>query len=141
MKGLVKLILVSGFVFAHASLASVYYNTATVTLKAGKEKRYYDAAVQHNVVIETVKEAGNLGYTLLPNRKNLKEVVFKEIWKSKADLDAHLGAPHMVAFFKSVNFDPALYDIAPQGSALVFTAKPSSKNIVIEKLVLDGYQD
>jgi quinol monooxygenase YgiN len=134
-----QLFLVLGFLLVgQFSMASVYLNKATVILKAGQQARYFAAADQFDILKETRKEPGNLAYVLKRDRMNARLVIFTEIWKTKADLDAHLQTPHMANFFKSINFDPALYDIAVSGNAVTFTPKSGFYNYVIEMLKLEG---
>lgn len=142
MKMLSKGLIVLGIFISQLSLASVYYNTATVLIKSGQQSRYFSAAQKANVIYETRKEPGNILYMLTTNPLNSRQVIFKEIWKTKADLDAHLGTPHMAAFFKSINFDPAQYNISVtgNGASVVFTPKVGNLNYVIEMLKLEGYE-
>ena len=132
------LILVIGLFVAQFSFASVYLNKATVVLKAGQEARYFAAANQFDIIKLTRKEPGNIAYTLKRSHSNPRVVVFNEVWKTKADLDLHLQTPHMAAFFKSINFDPALYVITPIPTGIVFIPKAGFYNYVIEELKLEG---
>lgn len=138
MKNLAKVFFIIGVLVSQISLASVYNNKATVILKAGTETRYFAAAKYFNVVRETRKEPGNLAYDLVVDKLNSRVVIFNEKWKTKADLDKHLGLPHMAAFFKSINFDPALYDIIAVGNKVTFTPKANFTRYVIESLTLEG---
>lgn len=134
------LVLVLSLLVAQFSVASVYFNQATVILKMGQEARYFAAANQFDILKLTRKEPGNISYVLKRDHLNPRLVVFHEIWKTKADLDAHLQTPHMGAFFKSINFDPALYNINVVNSAVIFTPKTGLNNYVIEVLKLEGQE-
>lgn len=138
MKHLANLILVAVALIAQSTLASVFLNKATVTLKPGTAPRYFAAATQFKVLEKTRKEPGNIKYKLIYNYSQPNTVVFDEIWKSKQDLDLHLQTPHMVAFFQSINFDPAHYDIKLENGAVIFTPKIGNMNYVIAKLILEG---
>lgn len=133
-----QLFLVLGLLVGQFSMASVYLNKATVILKEGTQARYFAAAKQFDILSETRKEPGNLQYLLKTDRLNPRLVIFNEIWKTKADLDAHLATPHMANFFKSINFDPALYNITVKGNAVTFVPKAGFYNYVIEMLKLEG---
>lgn len=138
MKALTKIFFIIGLLISQVSLAGIYYNTATVVLKMGTEARYFAAAKQFNVIQETRREPGNISYDLVISNVNPRVVVFHEKWKSKADLDLHLGLPHMASFFQSINFDPALYDIVAAGNKVTFTPKSNFNRYVIESLTLEG---
>lgn len=138
MKIFAKLIMVTGVLVAQASLASVFLNKATVVLKPGTAAKYFAAAKEFKIVSETRREPGNIQYKLVYNQTRPNIVVFEEVWKSKQDLDLHLQTQHMGAFFKSINFDPSLYDISVNNGVVTFTPKMGNLNYVIEKLVLDG---
>lgn len=101
-------------------------HSVTKILKSGQEARYFAAVNQFDI--------------LKRNWFTPRHVVFQEIWKSKADLDAHLQTPHMVNFFKSINFDPSLYTVLANGNTVVFTPKPGFSNYVIEMLKLEGFE-
>jgi len=134
------LVLVISMFVAQFSIASVYLNKATVVLKSGQEARYFAAANQFDIIKLTRQEPGNIAYVLKRSHSNQRLVVFNEIWKTKADLDFHLQTPHMGAFFKSINFDPALYVITPIPTGIVFTPKAGFHNYVIEMLKLEGQE-
>jgi quinol monooxygenase YgiN len=140
MKRVSKIILMMGLLLSQFSFASVFLNTATVLLKAGQEGRYFAAAKQFDIINLTRKEPGNYVYKLHVDRYNPRVVVFNEVWKSKADLDAHLQTAHMTAFFKSINFDPSLYVITVKDNTVTFTPKPGFYNYVIQVLKLEGLE-
>tara|TARA_B110001454_G_scaffold219099_1_gene249909 strand:+ start:15794 stop:16210 length:417 start_codon:yes stop_codon:yes gene_type:complete len=135
-----QIFLVLSLLVGQFSMASVYLNKATVVLKEGTQDRYFAAAKQFDILTQTRKEPGNLQYILKTDRLKPRLVIFHEIWKTKADLDAHLQTPHMAGFFKSINFDPALYNITVKGNAVTFTPKAILLNYVIEMLVLEGVE-
>ncbi|UQX04761.1 putative quinol monooxygenase [Streptomyces sp. RerS4] len=48
----------------------------------------------------TRQESGCLEYHFHEDRKDPDVFVFYEVWRSQADLDAHLALPHMQAFWE-----------------------------------------
>lgn len=135
-----QLFLILSLFVGQFSFASVYLNKATVILKYGQENRYFAAARQFDIIQLTRKESGNIAYVLQTDKLNPRRVYFHEIWKTKADLDAHLQTPHMASFFKSINFDPSLYNIVATDTSVTFTPKVGFYNYVIEMLKLEGSQ-
>lgn len=131
-------VLIFGMLVSQISLASAYINKATVILKAGQEKRYFSAAADLDIESLTRQEPGNIEYNLIRDRHDPRKVTFHEVWKSKADLDAHLQFPHMQEFFKRINFNPAMYNISVGQNIVVFTPKSELTNYVIEMLSLEG---
>jgi quinol monooxygenase YgiN len=122
------------------AVTSVFHNQATVVLKAGQVERYLQAAQNADVFKETRKEPGNISYVSYQSVQNPQVVIFDEIWRSEEALGQHLGTPHMQAFFGAINFNPALYNITQDASGTTFMAKPETEDVVIEKLVLSGFQ-
>ncbi|MYW00842.1 putative quinol monooxygenase [Streptomyces sp. SID3343] len=49
----------------------------------------------------TRAEPGCLAYHFHEDRADPDRFVFYEVWRSRADLDAHLALPHMAAFWEN----------------------------------------
>lgn len=129
----ILLTLSSSFAFADFS------NTAKVYLGKGKVETYFQAAKDHSIMAKTTEEAGYISYAAYQHPKNKQLVIFNELWETQAHLGAHLGSPHMIAFFTEINFNPAdkvNYREIKQGNTTTFFAR--SKDLVIQKLVLIG---
>ncbi len=69
---------------------------ATLEAKEGKEEALEKALSQ--IIEPTRKEGGCINYDLHRTLDNPKVFVFYENWTGRAELDAHLSAPHMVDF-------------------------------------------
>ncbi|MGV9268455.1 putative quinol monooxygenase [Kitasatospora sp. NPDC003701] len=52
-------------------------------------------------VAPTRQESGCLEYHFHEDRDEPGVFVFYEVWRSQADLDAHLALPHLAAFWES----------------------------------------
>lgn len=121
----------------------VYHNTAYVKIKTGEVERYLKAAEEAQVVEETRREPGNLGYRVFQNASNPELIVFDELWKNAEALDLHLKTPHMINFFTAINFNLASYTKKPPKSKkatnrTVFS-DPKDSDYVIAELVLEGF--
>lgn len=123
-----------------ASEEVIFHNTATVTIKAGEVERYLKAAQDAQIFELTRNEPECVSYNAFRKKEGEGNViVFNEVWKNEAALQAHLATPHMLAFFKTINFDPSKYVITPGKGGVTFTAKPELVHGVIEVLVLEGF--
>ena len=60
-----------------------------ITVKAGKEKEFYDLAVRLTNVTRT-EDDGCLTYVYLQQIDNASEYVLNEQWRDQDSLDAHL---------------------------------------------------
>lgn len=69
---------------------------ATMRARAGKERELREAL--EALVEPTTGEAGCVNYDLHQNLEDPGEFAFYENWESPDQLDAHLAAPHLVAF-------------------------------------------
>ena len=69
------------------------------------------------LIAETVKEEGNISYTLYQDREHAGEFVLLEFWRNQESLDAHFQTPHFTT-------------IVPQIAK--FHAKPSVVNTYTE---------
>ena len=78
---------------------------ATMRARAGKEEELRDALVA--LVAPTAQEDGFVTYDLHQGVEDPALFCFYENWESGADLDAHLAAPHLVAFASRI---PELLD-------------------------------
>ena len=54
------------------------------------------------VVDETLREEGCISYQINRDLANPRRFVFTEEWRSQADLDRHLAAPHLKALSEQV---------------------------------------
>ena len=79
---------------------------ATITIK----QEYQDEVLKavKTVVDATRKETGNIFYDVYEDVKNPLKLVFIELWKSQAAIDAHNNAPHFKDFIKAVEGKAAL---------------------------------
>ena len=55
-----------------------------------------------SVVDTTLREEGCISYQLNRDAANPRRFVFTEEWRSRADLDRHLAAPHLQALSQQV---------------------------------------
>lgn len=70
---------------------------ATIPAKAGSEGAIRDALT--TLVAATRTEEGCLAYDLYESASAPGTFVTVERWRSQADLDAHMGAPHVAEAF------------------------------------------
>ena len=81
---------------------------ATVKVKADSVDAFKKAALK--MLALTRQEAGVISYDFNQGTNNPVEFSTIELWKSQADIDAHMSAPHMQEFFKEVG---DLFEVAP----------------------------
>jgi quinol monooxygenase YgiN len=73
---------------------------ATVKVLAGTEKAFKAAAVQ--ILEATRAEEGSISYIFNQSVQDPTEFSTVEVWRSQADIDAHMIAPHVQKFFSTV---------------------------------------
>ena len=73
---------------------------ATFVAKPGFEQKIEQ--LFRGVVDTTLREEGCISYQLNRDIENPCRFVFTEEWRSQADLDRHLAAPHLQALFEAV---------------------------------------
>lgn len=54
------------------------------------------------LISETVKEEGNISYTLYQDRDHPGEFVLLEFWRDQESLDAHFQTPHFTAIVPQI---------------------------------------
>lgn len=69
---------------------------AKITCKAGKRDEFIRLA--QPCIAATRKEAGCIFYTLYASTDNAVDLLYYELWESRAALDAHIASPHMAEF-------------------------------------------
>lgn len=69
---------------------------ARIKAKAGMEEQVKSALLA--LVAPSRSDAGCVGYDLHQSMDDKSLFLFYENWASKADLDAHIGKPHLKAF-------------------------------------------
>jgi quinol monooxygenase YgiN len=86
---------------------------ALAKVKPGTEEAFKRASLE--LVKETRKEAGVIGYVLHQSTTNPTEFAFYEQYKSQADADLHMQSPHLSVFFNKVkdSFEPGYPQIKP----------------------------
>jgi len=72
---------------------------AHVRAKAGKESRLREEL--QRLIAPTRAEAGCINYVLHQSENDPTLFLFYENWRSKADLEAHRGTPHLQALAKA----------------------------------------
>jgi quinol monooxygenase YgiN len=73
---------------------------ATVKVQPGFEVAFKAAAVQ--ILAPTRAEEGNISYEFHQSPNDPTEFATVEVWRSQADIDKHMGLPHMQNFFGQV---------------------------------------
>jgi len=73
------------------------YVIAKLQVRAGKEETV--KGIIQELVEPTKKEKGCISYELFQDRKNPAVLTLVEQWESEADLNTHLGLPHMQKIF------------------------------------------
>jgi quinol monooxygenase YgiN len=73
-----------------------YYVTAVITPRPDKRVVLKEAILANIPVVR--KEKGCLRYDLHELRDGGSQLIFYEIWESKAALDAHSASAHMTAY-------------------------------------------
>lgn len=73
------------------------YVIAKVQARPGKEETL--KGLMQELVEPTKTEKGCLSYELFQDRKNPAVLTLVEQWESEADLNTHLGLPHMQKLF------------------------------------------
>ncbi|MEP6843431.1 MAG: putative quinol monooxygenase [Pseudolysinimonas sp.] len=88
---------------------------AVLTAKAGSEAVVREAL--EALVEPTRAEAGNRGYALYSSAADPTVFVTIEEWASQADLDAHLGTPHIATALQAAGDHlaaaPAIHPLIP----------------------------
>ena len=69
---------------------------ATIVAKPGREAE--TEAALRALIPPTRRDPGYIGYDLHRDLDDPRAFVFYETWESRAALEAHLEAPHLVAF-------------------------------------------
>ena len=69
------------------------YINATLTIKSGSRDLLLQAA--EPCILATREEPGCIRYDLTANVLDENQLVFVEIWKTRADIDLHFERPHM----------------------------------------------
>ncbi len=54
------------------------------------------------LIAETVKEEGNISYTLYQDRDHPGEFVLLEFWRDQESLDAHFNTPHFTTIVPQI---------------------------------------
>ena len=54
------------------------------------------------LIAETVKEEGNVSYTLYQDREHPGEFVLLEFWRDQESLDAHFKTPHFTTIVPQI---------------------------------------
>lgn len=72
---------------------------AKITCKPGKREEFVRLA--QPCIAATRKEAGCRFYTLYASTENDVDLLYYELWESRAALDAHLQSAHMAEFAKA----------------------------------------
>lgn len=73
---------------------------AIFVAKPGFEQKL--EALFRGVVETTLREEGCISYQINRDMANPRRFVFTEEWRSRADLDRHLAAPHLRALSEQV---------------------------------------
>jgi quinol monooxygenase YgiN len=91
---------------------------AVIVAQPGKEEVVRGALVA--LVPPTLQEQGCLSYALSESAAAPGTFVTVETWRAQADLDAHLGTPHVQAAFAaagdSLAAAPAIHPLVPLAS-------------------------
>ena len=69
---------------------------AKVITKQGKQNNFLNLA--QNCINETLKEKGNISYTLLAETGDDRKFTFLEEWVTQEDLDIHMQTSHFKQF-------------------------------------------
>ncbi|MBL9136712.1 MAG: antibiotic biosynthesis monooxygenase [Verrucomicrobiales bacterium] len=85
--------------------------TVTARLKAQPGKQTALRELLAALVVPTRREDGCLNYDLHVASDDPSVLLFHENWRSKADLDRHLGSPHVTAVLAQL---PALLAEPPE---------------------------
>ncbi len=87
---------------------------ANVTVQDGKQETFIDSAKK--LVVETLKEAGNISYELKHDVNDKCLFTFVEHWQSTDALDLHMASNHFKTFGASIetllakDLDVKVYD-------------------------------
>ncbi|MDO1509421.1 MULTISPECIES: putative quinol monooxygenase [unclassified Neisseria] len=73
---------------------------AAIVIKPEYSQELFD--VFQRLVLASRQEAGNLRYDLHQDIENPDRVVFFEIWRSQAAVDAHAATVHFQDFLKAI---------------------------------------
>lgn len=73
------------------------YVIAKLQARAGKEETL--KGILHGLVEPTKKEKGCISYEMLQDRQNPAVMTLVEQWETEADLNTHLGLPHLQTLF------------------------------------------
>jgi quinol monooxygenase YgiN len=73
---------------------------ASFVAKPGSEQKLEQ--LFRGVVDTTLREEGCISYQINRDIENPRRFVFTEEWRSQADLDRHLAAPHLQALSEQV---------------------------------------
>ncbi len=76
--------------------------TVLAKLKVQHGQENFFRQEMFKVIPITRKEKGALTYILHVSSEQATDFIVYEKWVTKADLDAHLNAPHMQEFFKNI---------------------------------------
>jgi quinol monooxygenase YgiN len=78
-------------------MQDIVYVVARLQARAGKEDALRQMIEQ--LVEPTRKEKGCLRYSLMQDRQNPLVFTLMEDWETEADLNTHLGLPHLQKLF------------------------------------------
>jgi quinol monooxygenase YgiN len=90
-------------------MRDILYVIAKLQARPGKEETI--KGLMQPLVEQTKKEKGCLSYELFHDRKNPAVFTLVEQWESEADVNTHLGQPHMQKLFAQL---PELVSAAPE---------------------------
>lgn len=86
---------------------------------AGQPLAAEAAKLLRQFVMESQNDAGSVRFEVLQEPTRLNHFTLVEVWRSKADFDAHLAAAHTRAFREKIQpmlgspFDERLHNIVP----------------------------
>lgn len=90
-------------------MSDTMYVIAKLQAQAGKEETLKEKLL---VLVEpTKKEKGCISYKMLQDRQNPAVLTMVEEWQTEADLDTHLGLPHLQQLFGQL---PELLSAPPE---------------------------
>jgi quinol monooxygenase YgiN len=78
-------------------MSDVVYVVAKLQARAGKEETLKSLLIP--LIEQTRREKGCRSYTLLQGRQEPTVVTLVEEWETEADLNTHLGLPHLQKLF------------------------------------------